>query len=160
MSKNLSDLSGRKGLTENLFEELGIAAKTTGTPSIEEMDRLSQAFLVGKANVYGSVSFYDFLRPENQGKKVYVCNGSACMTAGTQDAVQAKLANHFSANEIGAMTCLGRCHENSAFNCGGKNYSGTAIDRIADIKANKPTIPDDYKVGSRGAAVLTRLILK
>jgi hypothetical protein len=33
MSKNISELSGRKGLTENLFEELGVAAKKTGTPS-------------------------------------------------------------------------------------------------------------------------------
>lgn len=69
MSKNLSDLSGRKGLEQNLFEELGIAARETGTPSQEDMERLSESFLMGKANVYGAVSFYDFLRPENQGKK-------------------------------------------------------------------------------------------
>ena len=35
---------------------------------------------------YGFV--YDFLRPENQGKKIYVCNSSACMTTGTQKSVR------------------------------------------------------------------------
>ena len=94
MSKNLSELSGRKGLEKNLFEELGIAARETGTPDLDTLEKLSASFLVGKSNVYGSVSFYDFLRPENKGKKVYVCNGSACMTAGTQDALREKLAHH------------------------------------------------------------------
>ncbi len=69
MSKNLSELSGRKGLADNLFEELGIAARQTGTPSREDMERLTEEFLVGKANVYGSVSFYDFMKPGKQGQK-------------------------------------------------------------------------------------------
>lgn len=69
MSKNLGDLSRRKGLEENLFEELGIAARETGTVSKEKIDELAQEFLMGKANIYGTASFYDFLRPENQGKK-------------------------------------------------------------------------------------------
>jgi NADH-quinone oxidoreductase subunit F len=98
---------------------------------------LTEEFLVGKANVYGAVSFYDFLRPENQGKKVYVCNGSACLTAGTQGKLEARLANHFAASEVGEMCCLGRCHENSAFYYDRKNYSGSAIEQIADIKSNK-----------------------
>ncbi|MCB9343731.1 MAG: NAD(P)H-dependent oxidoreductase subunit E [Lewinellaceae bacterium] len=156
MSKNLSDLSGRKGLEQNLFEELGIAARETGTPSQEDMERLSESFLMGKANVYGAVSFYDFLRPENQGKKIYVCNGSSCMTAGTQGKLEAKLANHFTANEIGTMTCLGRCHENSAFYFNHSNYSGKAIDQIAEIKNNGNPLPDQYAVSSSGSAILTR----
>ncbi len=156
MSKNLSELTGRKGLASNLFEELGIAAKQTGTPSREDMEKLTEEFLVGKANVYGTVSFYDFLRPENQGKKVYVCNGSACLTAGTQHQLEAKLANHFSADEIGAMCCLGRCHENSAFYYERNNYSGKAIDQIEAIKRSKLAISDEYHVGATGAGVLTR----
>ncbi len=156
MSKNISELSGRKGLVNNLFEELGVAAKQTGTPTLEDMERLSAEFLVGKANVYGSVSFYDFLRPENKGKKIYTCNGSACLTAGTQDALTATLAEHFPANEIGTMTCLGRCHENNAFYHHRNNYSGNAIEQIQQIKASKSAILDDYHVGATGAAVLTR----
>lgn len=155
MSKNLSELSGRKGLADNLFEELGIAARQTGTPSRDDMERLTEEFLMGKANIYGAVSFYDFLRPENQGKKVYVCNGSACLTAGTQPKLEARLANHFAASEVGAMCCLGRCHENSAFYFEGHNYSGAAIERIADIQRDKTPAPDHYHVGATGAAILT-----
>ena len=155
MSKNLSELSGRKGLDKNLFELLGRAAEKTGTPDPEEMDRLRDEFLVGKANVFGAVSFYDFLRPENQGKKVYVCNGSACLTAGTQSTLQSKLSHHFDAGEIGAMCCLGRCHENHAFHYEGKNYSGSAVDRIENIKNSKSAVYDYYQVGHSGTAILT-----
>ena len=91
MSKNLSELSGRKGLRENLFEELGIAATETGAVTKQKAEKLAEEFLLGKANVYGAATFYDFLRPENHGKKVYVCNGSSCLTAGTQDKLKDKL---------------------------------------------------------------------
>ena len=155
MSKNLSELSGRKGLDKNLFEEYGKAAEGSGTPSVEEMDRLRDEFLVGKSSVYGAVSFYDFLRPENQGKKAYVCNGTACMTAGTQDDVRKKLNNHYSSNEIGEMCCLGRCHENSAFHIDGKNYSGSDIDDVATIKSNKTTTKETYNVEHSGTPILT-----
>jgi NADH-quinone oxidoreductase subunit F len=155
MSKNLSELSGRKGLEKNLFEELGKAAQQTGTPDLDTLEQISDSFLVGKANVYGSVSFYDFLRPENQGKKVYVCNGSACMTAGTQDELRSQLAPHFHSNEIGEMCCLGRCHENSSFHYNGRNYSGTDIRHITDIKQHQTTTAEHYHVGHIGTPVLT-----
>jgi NADH-quinone oxidoreductase subunit F len=154
MSKNLSDLSRRKGLSKNLFEELGIAAEKTGTPSLADLERIREEFLVGKSNVYGTVSFYDFLKPENKGKKVYVCNGSACMTAGTQKNVHKKLSAHYKEKEIGEMCCLGRCHENSAFHVNGSNYSGKDINDIAKIKKGSTT-KEKYNVGSTGAAILT-----
>jgi NADH-quinone oxidoreductase subunit F len=156
MSKNLSYLAGRKGVNKTLFEELGIAAAETGTPSIEKMEALRKEFLVGKANVYGTVTFYDFLKPENQGKKVYVCNGSACLCAGTQPALKEKLLNHFKEEEIGDMCCLGRCHENSAFHLSGKNYSGKAIDQIEEIKKNKTAVADHYHVATHGTSILTQ----
>ena len=59
---------------------------------------------------------------KNKNKKIYVCNGSACLCAGTQDSLTSQLQQHFKAEEIGHMTCLGRCHENSAFHYQGKNY--------------------------------------
>ncbi len=155
MSKNLSELAGRKGLTENLFEQLGIAAQPAGTPSLERMDQLATEFVMGTANVYGAASFYDLLRQENKGKKVYVCNGSSCMTAGTQEALKEKLSIHFESNEIGEMCCLGRCHENSSFYFDGKNYSGTAIDQIGEIKKNNTQITDRYPVSFLGTPVLT-----
>ena len=154
MSKNLSDLSRRKGLTKNLFEELGIAAEKTGTPEITDLEKIREEFLVGKSTVFGTVSFYDFLKPENKGKKVYVCNGSACMTAGTQKDIHSKLESHFKKEEIGEMCCLGRCHENSAFHVNGKNYSGNDINDIEKIKEGKTT-SEKYNVGSKGSAILT-----
>ena len=101
MSKNLSELAGRKGLQENLFEELGVAAKRSGTVSKAKMEELADKFLIGKGNVYGTTSFYDFLKEENKGKQVYVCNGSSCMTAGTQDDVRTKLSGVFKDTLLG-----------------------------------------------------------
>jgi len=155
MSKNLSELSGRKGLRENLFEELGVVATPTGAVSRKDTEKLANEFLMGTANVYGTATFYDFLRPENQGKKVYICNGSSCLTAGTQDELREKLLNSYKPEEIGEMCCLGRCHENSSFNTGAKNYSGNAINEIEDIKADGKTVIDQYDVAHYGAQVLT-----
>ncbi len=155
MSKNLSELSGRKGLEKNLFEELGILAEKTGTPDIQALNTLREEFLVGKSTVFGSVSFYDFLRPENKGKKVYVCNGSSCMTAGTQDAVKQKLSAHFSAEETGEMCCLGRCHQNASFHIAGKNYSGNDIDNIENIKNGVATTAEVWNAQSSGTPILT-----
>lgn len=155
MSFNISELSGRKGLNENLFEKLGKAAQESGTVSIEESERLAQEFLIGKANTLGSASFYDFTREGNRNKKVYVCRGSACLCAGTQDTLRDKLSLHFAEDEIGAMYCLGRCHENSAFFYQGKNYSGNSIDDIEQIKEEKSEVIDSYTIASYGTSILT-----
>ena len=153
MSKNISKLSGRKGLENNLFERLGQAAASTGTPDLETLDAIREEFLVGKSTVYGSTSFYDFLRPENQGKKVYVCNGTACLCAGTQESLHKKLESQFEASEIGEMCCLGRCHENNAFHYDGKNFSGSDIDSFD--RKNKKTTVEKYNVAHLGTAILT-----
>ncbi len=155
MSKNLSELSGRKGLHQNLFEELGVLAKETGTPSSKDLDALAEAFLIGSANVFGTTTFYDFLRPENKGKKVYVCNGSSCLTAGTQPALSAALQASFGSDQIGEMCCLGRCHENVAFHYQGQNYSGNAINHINEVKEGSYPIQEKYHVGSYGKQILT-----
>ncbi len=155
MSKNLGELSGRKGLVTNLFEELARVAEPTGTPTKDDLEKIREEFLVGKSSVYGAVSFYDFLKPENKGKKVYVCNGSACLTAGTQEKLHAQLNTHFTTDEIGEMCCLGRCHENNAFHVGGKNYSGTDINHIKEIKGTKRPTAESYGVASEGTPILT-----
>jgi NADH-quinone oxidoreductase subunit F len=155
MSKNIRHLSGRKGLAKNLFEELGKSASEARSPSQENLERIREAFLVGKSAVYGAVSFYDFLKPDNKGKKVYVCNGSACMTAGSQEALREKLAKHYSENEIGEMCCLGRCYENNAFHIAGKNYSGNAIDEIKKIKEGKSAASAKYRVACKGTPIIT-----
>lgn len=155
MSKNLSELSGRKGLEDSLFDRMGKLAERDGAPDNTELDKLAKEFLVGSANTYGTTTFYDFLKPENKGKKAYVCNGTACVCAGTQDKVKEELSNHLSEDEIGHMTCLGRCHENSAFNYSGQNYSGSALNELDTIIKEKGGAQDTYNVESFDHKILT-----
>ncbi|MBL7831602.1 MAG: NAD(P)H-dependent oxidoreductase subunit E [Saprospiraceae bacterium] len=154
MSKNLSELSGRKDLDKILFNKIGEIASKTGTPDQESMKQLAEEYLMGNANIYGTVSFYDFTRPENKGKKVYVCNGTACLCAGTQKTLKEKLSTQFDKSEIGEMCCLGRCHENHAFHYEGLNYSGDAIESLKDKKIEPGKNLDQYQTGNFGTPVL------
>ncbi len=157
MSDNLSELLGRKGVEESLFDKMGQLAQPQGTLDETTLAQLADEFLVGTANTYGTTTFYDFLKPENKGKKVYVCNGTACLCAGTQEPLIDDLKSHFNADEIGHMTCLGRCHENSAFHYNGKNYSGSATRNLkAIISAENKLNTDRYHVGVHGPAILTK----
>jgi NADH-quinone oxidoreductase subunit F len=155
MGKNISELSGRKGLEENLFEQMGRISQEHGDDRTARLEQLADEFLIGKANVYGAASFYDFTREENKGKEIYVCNGSACMTAGTQKGITSKLQQHFGADKIGDMVCLGRCHENSAFHFKGRNYSGNDIDFLENIVQNNHTTTEKYHQGAIGNPILT-----
>ncbi|MTI40893.1 NADH-ubiquinone oxidoreductase-F iron-sulfur binding region domain-containing protein [Fulvivirga lutimaris] len=148
MSKNLSELSGRKGVVDNLFEKMGQLASESGTPEKADLDALAKEFLIGKSSTYGTTTFYDFMKPENKGKKVYVCNGSACLCAGTQQEVHDALLKKFKADEIGHMTCLGRCHENGAFHYNGTNYSAKSASEIDNIINTKAPAKDFYNVVS------------
>jgi NADH:ubiquinone oxidoreductase subunit F (NADH-binding)/NADH:ubiquinone oxidoreductase subunit E len=149
MSDNLSALSWRKGLENSMFEQLVEEARANGgAPDPKALNRIAKEFLVGDAITYGTASFYDFLKPENQGKKVHVCTGSACMLAGTQDGVKAELGKHFKAEEIGEMCCLGRCHENAAFAINDTNYSAKSPEDIAAIvSGTEVEAEDNYRVG-------------
>jgi NADH:ubiquinone oxidoreductase subunit F (NADH-binding)/NADH:ubiquinone oxidoreductase subunit E len=157
MSDNLSELLGRKGIKDNFFDKLGKLSDPEGSPSNESLEKLAQDFLVGKANAYGTASFYDFLKPENKGKKVYVCNGTACVCAGTQNKVVDTLKNYFKPDSIGHMTCLGRCHENAAFHFNKKNYSGNAINHLGNlIKSDTALNKDNYIVKASSQNILTK----
>ena len=157
MSKNLRHLSARKGLENNLFNRLGELSLETGTPDKDKLKELGKEFLVGDANAFGTTTFYDFMKPENKGKKAYVCNGSACLCAGTQDNVQQELEKHLDTNQIGHMTCLGRCHENGAFNYNGNNYSAKSATEIEEIvKTGKTPHQDNYHVKAICEPALTK----
>ena len=156
MSKNITALSGRKGLTDNLFEKMGQLTEPAGILTDDDAKKLAEEYLVGNASVYGAATFYDFTRPENKGKKVYVCNGTACLCAGTQDKLKTDLSSHFKPEEIGEMACLGRCHENSAFYYNGHNYSGTqALTANFNGTPESMTHEDSYNVAAKGHDILT-----
>ncbi len=150
MSKNLSDLSYRKGLKNSLFETI------SKQDAVENIKTTSSDFLIGEASLIGAMSFYDFLKPENKNKKVYVCNGSACVCAGKQDELILNLRNHFNDNEIGHMTCLGRCYENSAFHYKDQNYSALTSEEISSLIQGQKKDSNNYKVGYSGSPVLTK----
>ncbi len=157
MSRNLTSLSARKGLSENLFERIGELSEKEGAPSEEGLRQLAEEFLMGPANLYGAASFYDFTRPENKDIKVYACSGSACLLAGTQPALKARLGAFFREEEIGQVCCLGRCHENAAFHYQGRNYSGQDAGKLQDIVDGRHTGgQDQYEARAHGRSLLTR----
>ncbi len=157
MSNNLSELLGKKGLDNNLFDKMGKLSQEEGTPNKEALAKLADEFLIGKANTYGTASFYDFMKPENKGKKVYVCNGTACVCAGTQETLIENLKEEVKADEIGHMTCLGRCHENNAFNYNGKNYSGKEAKNLKKIFSSETSLnKDSHIVKASGKKILTQ----
>lgn len=153
MSENVGHLSGRKGLQQNLFEAISRTACHQTSEGKEELEQIRQDFLVGKATLVGTRTFYDFLRPENQNKKAWICNGSACLLAGTQSTLRRDLENHFASEEIGEMCCLGRCHENNAVHYNGANFSGSF--QVADVLHGTVSETDSYLVRALGQPLLT-----
>ncbi len=143
-------------MEDNLFDQLATARDEVNGLDQERLHTLADKYLIGNANVYGTASFYDFLNPAQSGKKIFACAGSACMLAGTQDALRHALSEHYQPDEIGSVYCLGRCYENNAFHCNDLNYSGNAVGSIADIKNGRVReIADHYRVGTLGAGLLT-----
>lgn len=153
MSENLGNLAGRKGLhTSTILETLGTAAAETGTPDTGTLERLHEEFLIGRGNLKGTVTFYDFLKPDNAGKKAYVCNGSACLTAGTQDELKKSLQTIYGPDAVGEMCCVGRCYENNAFHLQGKTFGGSVA--LKNIFYT-PESPAHIPVANRQPAILT-----
>ncbi len=150
MSKNLSALSFRKGTEKNVFERMVDAADKDGTAEKPGfVHALGEESLFGDAITLGAVSFYDFLKKENEGKKVFVCNGSACLCAGTQTKLHHDLEKSFRSDEIGHICCLGRCHQGGAFQYQGKNYSGQPHEALDSLfKTGAGDAEDRYAVVS------------
>ncbi|MBV6498055.1 MAG: Electron transport complex subunit RsxC [Prosthecobacter sp.] len=150
MSKNLSALSFRKGIEKNVFERMVEAAEKHGTAERNDLvHQMGQDHLFGDALTLGAVSFYDFLKKENAGRKIFLCNGSACLCAGTQDKLHHTLEGHFKKEEIGHICCLGRCHEGAAFQFNGQNYSGLSDEALSTlVKTGQGDGTDRYAVVS------------
>ena len=97
------------------------------------MKELADEYKMGVSTVHGAESFYEFLRPSHREKKAFVCNGSACMCAGTQGPLKEKLKEKLGKDKVGEMFCLGHCYENHAFHYDGENYAGEDIKKIDQI---------------------------
>ena len=149
MSKNLSQLARRQGIDNTLFQKLVITdANDKSTNLKQQRKALAKKFLVGEAVVQGAASFYDFLddgsSSHNANKKAYVCNGSSCLCANTQTKVAETLVNQFGFDNVGHVTCLGRCAENGAFQIEDHNFSGNDIENLAIIAKEPSTASNGH----------------
>ncbi len=149
MSKNLSQLARRQGINNTLFQKLVVTNGDDKPTNLKQQRQaLAKEFLMGEAVVHGAASFYDFLddgsEQHNANKKAYVCNGSSCLCADTQTKVTEKLTHHFGAKNVGHVTCLGRCAENSAFQIAEHNFSGTDIENLASIVKKTSTASSEH----------------
>ena len=131
MSKNISNLSGRIGLKNNLFQKL--SERSLNSKDDTGIKEIADEYKMGVSTIYGAESFYEFLRPSHREKKAFVCNGSACMCAGTQKTLKKKLKEKLGDDKVGEMFCLGHCYENHAFHYDGENYAGNDINKIDQI---------------------------
>jgi NADH-quinone oxidoreductase subunit F len=155
-NKNIRSLSYRKELEDNLFEQVSKLAKKPA--SQEEFHELAERFMIDDSVVLGTASFYDFLKPENQNKTVFVCNGTACMVAGTQEKLTKDLEKIVNADEIGHAPCLGHCHHNNAFMFDDKTYSSSDIDHLKSIISKKEYQANEYEVQCNTTPILTSTI--
>ena len=130
MSKNISNLSGRIGLKDNLFKQI---SENTLSDNPQDIKEIAKKHNLGVSTLHGAESFYEFLRPSHREKKAFVCNGSACMCAGTQENLKKKLKDKLGEDKVGEMFCLGHCYENHAFHYDGENYAGKDINQIDKI---------------------------
>jgi len=135
MSKNISKLSGRVGLKNNLFQK--ISDHSLNKKNAKDIKEIANEYRMGVSTIHGAESFYEFLRPSHREKKAFVCNGSACMCAGTQKNLKEKLKEKLGEDKVGEMFCLGHCYENNAFHYDGENYAGKDIEKIDDIISGK-----------------------
>ncbi len=122
MSQNIRALSARYYRERTLFETLLETAQTTGTPSNAQLRVLAEESMVSPAALLGAASFYDFLAEDNRNKQAYVCNGTACLLAGGQEAVRARLAAQFPDEQIGEAACLGHCYRSGAYRIGDRCF--------------------------------------
>ena len=130
MSKNISNLSGRIGLKDNLFKQI---SENTLSEKPQDIKEIAKKHNLGVSTLHGAESFYEFLRPAHREKKAFVCNGSACMCAGTQEKLKDTLKEKLGDDKVGEMFCLGHCYENNAFHYDGENYAGKDIEKIDQI---------------------------
>ena len=154
-NKSIRSLSSRKGLEYNLFEKIAELSKNNG--SEEDFHQLSKQFFLDDSVVLGTASFYDFIKPDERNKKIRVCNGTACMVAGSQDHLNDLLSPHFEKEAIGHAACVGHCHSNGAVMYQGRTYSIKSKDDLENMLSSKDNQgqQNTYHVEANTTPVLT-----
>ena len=82
MSKNISNLSGRIGLKDNLFKQI---SENTLSKNPKDIKEIAKKHNLGVSTLHGAESFYEFLRPSHREKKAFVCNGVLVFLLGRKD---------------------------------------------------------------------------
>ncbi len=155
-NKNIRALSSRKGLENNLFENIADLSISDATE--EDFQLLSKKFMVDDSVVFGTASFYDFIKEEERNKRIRVCNGTACMVAGTQSKVESLLHENFDKDTIGHIACIGHCHSNGAIMHKDHTYSVSSDEELTAILALKDTnrqIENSYHIEANTEPILT-----
>ena len=129
-------------MKNNLFQK--ISERSLKSKDSAGMKEIANEYKLGVSTIHGAESFYEFLRPSHREKKAFVCNGSACMCAGTQEPLKKKLQDKLGSDKVGEMFCLGYCYENNAFHYDGENYAGNDINKIDDIIKGKSIIQEKF----------------
>ena len=158
-NKNVRSLSYRKGLDDNLFELTSKLADQNA--STTEFQELAKEFMIDDSVIYGTASFYDFIKTENRSKKIHICTGTACMVAGTQNWLHERLRTYFDENDIGHAACVGRCHSNHAFLFDKKTFSAAdnnLLNDLFDANADLNEQTNDYNVFCNTTPILSENI--
>ena len=155
-NKNIRNLSFRKGLDVNLFEEISTKAKNNASEI--SFKKTAEEFQLDDSVVFGTASFYDFTREENRTKKIHICNGTACMTAKTQGSLKKHIATHFKEEEIGHAACIGHCHSNAAFMYNDQTYTAHTEAEVKKIISSEIQGNNKYMVACNTTPILTGAI--
>ncbi|MGI9532122.1 NADH-ubiquinone oxidoreductase-F iron-sulfur binding region domain-containing protein [Lutimonas sp.] len=155
-NKNIRALSSRKGLENNLFEN--IAELSNKNASEEDFQTLSKKFMIDDSVIFGTASFYDFTKPAERNKSIRVCNGTACMVAGSQSKINSLVKDRVKSDEIGHVACIGHCHTNGAVMFKDHTYSIESTKDLDDILSREDHnryIKNDYHIASNTEPILT-----
>lgn len=155
-NKSVRSLSSRKGLEYNLFEKIAELSKNDANET--DFHQLSKQFFIDDSVVLGTASFYDFIKPDERNKQIRVCNGTACMVAGSQDHLQSLLSPHFEKETIGHVACVGHCHSNGAVMYKDRTYSIKSKEDLNDLLSSRrdtDQLQNKYHVEANTTPVLT-----
>ena len=155
-NNNIRALSDRKGLENNLFEKIADLSKSNA--SEESFHELSKKFMIDDSVVFGTASFYDFIKEDERNKSIRVCNGTACMVAGTQANIQYLLEDNFEQDKIGHVACIGHCHSNGAVMYKDHTYTVKSeghFQEILSLQENKRQLENVYHIESNTESILT-----